>query len=78
MPTAFRRLSSAGCAQRTSIICSKCGVESDGSIAGFNPCHLRDPVQDHNFVHDNSSTIVSSRKRALEDDGKQQNTYYIV
>jgi hypothetical protein len=32
------------------ISCTKCGCTSNGTIAGFRPCHLRDPVEDHNFV----------------------------
>jgi hypothetical protein len=37
--------------QMASILtCPKCGATNDGSITGLNPCHLRDPRENHNFV----------------------------
>jgi hypothetical protein len=30
--------------------CSKCGATNDGLIAGLNPCHFRQPQEDHNFT----------------------------
>jgi hypothetical protein len=37
--------------------CSKCGAKNAGTFAGFNPCHLRTPVEDHNFGQ-NTGTII--------------------
>jgi hypothetical protein len=30
--------------------CTKCGYKTDESFLGIRPCHLRVPVEDHNFV----------------------------
>ena len=32
------------------IPCKKCGAPSNGCFFGYNPCHLRDPCVDHDFI----------------------------
>ncbi len=29
--------------------CNKCGATNDGNFAGWDPCHLRDPKENHDF-----------------------------
>ena len=34
----------------TYLACTKCGARDDGTFNGYNPCHLRDPIENHAFT----------------------------